>query len=170
MRLALTIILWQLHSQSHHSAKRFSSGKATGSKPQHPCQASQCCLQPARTHTWRLDWRWLLGCTVVWGLTASGLWPQLALWAGWMSHRRPTLPSVIGSAFLILVAEGLLQALELVCTLFGTAISLLTRPIQHLLSRSDPASCDETQTAIKPVHISSRYSVFPRIQGDMMLA
>ena len=161
MRLALTIILWQRHSQNHHSLKRFNSGKATaGAEPQDSCQAPRCCLHPARTHTWSLDWRWLLGCTLFWGFTAGGLWPQLALWAGWMSHRRPTLPSVIGSAFLNLVAEGLLQALQLVCALFGAAISPLKRPVQHLLGRSDPASCDETQTAVKPAHISSRCSAF----------
>ena len=160
MRLALTSILWQRHSPSHHCPKLFSSGKATaGSKLQHSCQAPRRCLQPLKTDSRGLQWRWLLGCTLGWAVAASELWPQLALWAGWMSHRRPTLPSVIGSAFLILVAEGLLQALELVCNLVGTAVSLLKRPFQCLVSRSGPARCDEPQTAVTPAHNSSRYSV-----------
>ena len=160
IRLASTLILWQRHSQHHASLKQFSSSKATaGSKLQRRFQAPEDCLQQARCHIQTLRWQWLLGCSLLWGVTASGLWPQLALWAGWMSHRRPTLPSVIGSAFLILVAEGLLEALELVCSLVGTADSLLRRNVQYLSRRSGPSSCDEPQTAVKPAHISSRYSV-----------
>ena len=159
MRLALTTTLWWRRSQSHHPPKLFSGGKATaGSKVQNFRQAPRCCLQLARAESWGLDWGWLLGCTLIWGVAASGLWPQLALWAGWMSHRRPTLPSVIGSAFLILVAEGLLEALELVCDLVGKAVSMLKSPSQYLLSRSDPVSCDEPQTTVKPANVSSRYS------------
>ena len=55
--------------------------------------------------------------TGLWSVTASWLWPQLALWAGLMSHRRPTLPSILASALLILVTEGLLEALELIARL-----------------------------------------------------
>lgn len=158
--MRLTIILWHSHSQSQHSPKQFSSSTAAaGSKPQRPDQTPACCLQQARTQPGRLERRWLLGCTLGWGITASGLWPQLALWAGWMSHRRPTLPSALGSAFLILVAEGLLEALELICTLVGTIASVLKSAIQHLLGRSGPANCCEPPACIKPVHLGSRYSV-----------
>lgn len=157
MRLA--IILWQNHSQSQTVPKQSTNRKATvGAKPQRPDQTPACCLQQARTQPGGLEWRWLLGCTLGWGITATGLWPQLALWAGWMSHRRPTLPSALGSAFLILVAEGLLEALELICTLVGTVASMLKSSIWHMLGRSGPASCCEPLTCLNPIHLSSRYS------------
>lgn len=53
----------------------------------------------------------------MWAATASWLWPQLAIAAGWMSHRRPSLPSVTWSCFLLLLAEGLLEAFERVADL-----------------------------------------------------
>ncbi|KAL0021017.1 hypothetical protein WJX77_007158 [Trebouxia sp. C0004] len=77
----------------------------------------------------------LLGLTAVWAFIASWLWPQLALWANWMSHRRPTLPSVIGSAFLIVLTEGLLETLELVATLITTCCRLLKQLINRLIGR-----------------------------------
>lgn len=104
----------------------------------------------------RPKWGWLLGCTVVWAVAANGLWPQLALGAGWMSHRRPTLPSVVGSAFLILVAEGLLEAPELICTLIRTAVCLLTSSSRCLLGRSGLASCKELRAVVAPQDLRSR--------------
>ena len=71
----------------------------------------------------------LIGLTAVWAFTASWLWPQLALWAGWMSHRRPTLPSILESAFLIVVTEGLLEALELIGRLSTASWHLLKRVV-----------------------------------------
>ena len=47
---------------------------------------------------------------LLWAATASWLWPQLAIAVGWISHRRPSLPSVMWSAFLLLLTEGLLEA------------------------------------------------------------
>lgn len=75
----------------------------------------------------------LLGLTIIWGSMASWLWPQLALWANWMSHRRPTLPSVLGSVFLIVLTEGLLEALELVAMLMTTCCRLLRQLINKLI-------------------------------------
>jgi len=77
----------------------------------------------------------LVGLTAVWASMASWLWPQLALWANWMSHRRPTLPSVLGSAFLIVLTEGLLETLELVATLITTCCRLLRQLINKLIGR-----------------------------------
>ncbi len=77
----------------------------------------------------------LLGLTVFWASMASWLWPQLALWANWMSHRRPTLPSVLGSAFLIVLTEGLLETLEHVATLITTCCCLLKQLINRLIGR-----------------------------------
>jgi hypothetical protein len=77
----------------------------------------------------------LLGLTAVWASVASWLWPQLALWANWMSHRRPTLPSVLGSAFLIILTEGLLETLELVAMLITTCCRLLRQLINRLMGR-----------------------------------
>ena len=66
--------------------------------------------------------RLLMLVTGIWSVTASWLWPQLALWAGLMSHCRPTLLSVLGSASLILVTEGLLETLELIARLVHLSI------------------------------------------------
>ena len=77
----------------------------------------------------------LVGLTAVWASMASWLWPQLALWAGWMSHRRSTLPSVLGSAFLIVLTEGLLETLELVAMLITTCCRLLRQLINRLIGR-----------------------------------
>jgi len=77
----------------------------------------------------------LVALTAVWASMASWLWPQLALWAGWMSHRRPTLPSVLGSAFLIVLTEGLLETLELVAMLIYTCCRLLRQLINRLIGR-----------------------------------
>ena len=49
---------------------------------------------------------------LLWAAIASWLWPQLATAVGWMSHRRPSLPSVMWSAFLLLLTEGLLEACD----------------------------------------------------------
>lgn len=67
----------------------------------------------------------LLGVTVMWALMASWLWPQLALWLHWMSHRRPTLPSVAGWTFLTILTEGLLEAVELIPRILTALCSLL---------------------------------------------
>ena len=56
---------------------------------------------------------------ITWAIIASWLWPQLATRAGWMSHRRPSLPSVMWCAVLLLLTDGLLEALEGMATAFN---------------------------------------------------
>ena len=103
MRLALIILIHKSNSQflgypkgqqsstqqpTHHRLNAMSvsqtlvSHLAANSSSRHVLQRAQ-----------------LVGLTAIWASMASWLWPQLALWADWMSHRRPTLPSVLGSAF-----------------------------------------------------------------------
>ena len=73
--------------------------------------------KPAFKSNRKLPQSVLYGTMLIWAATASWLWPQLAIAAGWMSHRRPSLPSVTWSAFLLLLAEGLLEAFERVADL-----------------------------------------------------
>ena len=68
-----------------------------------------------------------------------------------MSHRRPTLPSVTGSAFLILVAEGLLEALELTFFFIRAVAKLLSRAV--FAGRSPSASLEGT---LKPPMTGTR--------------
>lgn len=77
----------------------------------------------------------LVGLTATWAFMASWLWPQLALWANCMSHRRPTLPSVLGSVFLIVLTEGLLETLEHVAMLITICCHLLRQLINRLIGR-----------------------------------
>lgn len=147
LRLALTVLQWQRHSRSpasktqyHCFTQRHHMQKGSTSDPNEP------------------NWRWVLGSTLVWAVAASGLWPQLALGAGWMSHRRPTLPSVTGSAFLILVAEGLLEAVELICNLVRAAVTMLvSTATQCLLGRSGLASWKGPKTDVKSHDLGTRY-------------
>ncbi|KAL3145120.1 GPI inositol-deacylase, variant 2 [Trebouxia sp. C0009 RCD-2024] len=149
LRLALTVLQWQRHSRSpasktqyHCFTQRHHMQKGSTSDPNEP------------------NWRWVLGSTLVWAVAASGLWPQLALGAGWMSHRRPTLPSVTGSAFLILVAEGLLEAVELICNLVRAAVTMLvSTATQCLLGRSGLASWKGPKTDVKSHDLGTREAI-----------
>ena len=151
IRLVSLRFLPQLYSQSQicNDSKKAKPGL------QDSYQEQMQCLHCVAG---KLQWIWLVGCSAIWALTASWLWPQLALQIGWMSHRRPTLPSVIGCAFLVLLAEGLLEAIELAFSSLGMVMSLLRRSICHLLGRPHSASCDGLHLPIKPTAVSGRYT------------
>lgn len=148
-RLALNVLQWRRHS------------RLPASTTQYHCFSQRHHMQKSSTADWiRPNWGWVLGSAVIWALAASGLWPQLALSVGWMSHRRPTLPSVTGSAFLILVAEGLLEAVELICNLVRAAVTMLvTTATQCLPGRSGHASWKGPTTVVKSHDVGTRYSV-----------
>ena len=146
MRLALPNFKWQRRSQASSSSTQY-----------HCITQAHHMRKRSTADPIRPNWGWVLGTTLVWAVAASRLWPQLALGAGWMSHRRPTLPSVPGSAFLILVAEGLLEAVELICNLAGTAvIPLMMTATQCLLTTSGLSSCKETRTNVESDGLCTR--------------
>ena len=153
MRLASLCFLPHIYSQSQSCNNPIKAKPGFQGSNQEHTQCSQC----VAGNPWRWRWAWLVGCFVMWAVTASWLWPQLALQTGWMSHRRPTLPSVIGSTFLVLVAEGLLEALELAFSSLGRVLSLLRRSIWQSVGRPQPVSCTGLQVAVKPTVVSGRY-------------
>lgn len=92
-----------------HSAKNCTAQTSANSS----CIWCSCQAQPDLSRS-------ILYCVVLtWAATASWLWPQLAMRVGWLSHRRPSLPSVTWSAFLLLLTEGLLEACEGAASLMG---------------------------------------------------
>ncbi len=86
----------------------------------------------------------LSGLSIFWALTASWLWPQLALLASWMSHRRPTLPSVLGSLFLVIMTEGILEALELSSRLLTATWRLLRSVAGRQIGKSGSRPVEPT--------------------------
>jgi len=137
MRLALIILIHR--SQSQESGYPKGQQSSTQQPTHHRLNALSVTLVShlAANSSSRqvLQRGQLVGLTAIWASMASWLWPQLALWANWMSHRRPTLLSVLGSAFLIILTEGLLETLELVATLITTCCRLLRQLINKLIGR-----------------------------------
>ena len=172
MRLAPLLFLSQ-HSSTDHVSKGCHK-RSTPTPTVHSPKLQTWCFALYTMHSWQhgvsqphnsKPW-WLLGCFVAWAVIASWLWPQLALWAGWMSHRRPTLPSVAASVFLTLIAEGLLEALELVFSLFGTALGLLRRSMWRLTGRLQSDSCLEPKGAVQPSLTCQRYDHTRKLQEE----
>ena len=139
MRLALIILIHKSQSQEigYPKSQQFSTQQPTHHRLNALSMSQTLVSHLAANSSKRqvLQRGQLVGLTAIWAAMASWLWPQLALWANWMSHRRPTLPSVLGSAFLIVLTEGLLETLEHVATLITTCFRLLRQLINKRIGR-----------------------------------